>query len=306
MTHVDTSLMLEALEWAKGCNPKKASIPRVGAIIAVENEVIGRGRRGTGSTGDDEHAEWNAIESVREKARLPSAMLYTTLEPCTREVRTNELECCTELILQHKIQKVFVGILDPNQGVTGKGLWRLQDSGIEVELFPHDLAQQIRAINADFIRSQQILGATIISPSNGETLRTYLTQGKQTIRFKSLNPPGANNYLLSFREGLCWPQPGTFREVKQSIWEIDAYFGATGDHTLHLVTAVAMGRTLVEYYRKVVQLNTQRTARLKEKIDAAHLDLLGGDYPGIPMNGLPKGFRSEASVAVTVAAKPKG
>src|SRR5262249_9072532 len=151
--------------WADGCSPVKESIPRVGAIIAFDNTVIGRGRRGTGRVGDDEHAEVMALREGKEKEKLPYATINTTLEPVTPGVRTTEFECCTELILQHRLRKVFVGILDPNQGVTGKGLWRLQDSGIEVSLFPHDLAQQIRAQNAPFIRSQQTLGITILNPT---------------------------------------------------------------------------------------------------------------------------------------------
>ena len=57
-------------------------------------------------------------------------------KPCTKGARTVELESCSELICQHKFERVFVGMLDPNQAVTGKGLWRLQDAGIEVALFP--------------------------------------------------------------------------------------------------------------------------------------------------------------------------
>ena len=75
----------------------------------------------------------------------------------------------------HRNASIPWPILDPNQGVTGKGLWRLQTGGVEVALFPHNLAQQIRALNAVFIRTQETLGATIISPKNGETLKTYET-----------------------------------------------------------------------------------------------------------------------------------
>src|SRR5437899_1830713 len=140
MADQDLALMRQAITWAEECNPMKESIPKVGAIIAVDGVAIGHGRRGTGNEGDDEHAECDAIGRVEDKGRLPQATLYTTLEPCTRAVRSKELECCTELILQHKIKKIFIGILDPNQGVTGKGLWELQTHGVEVELFPHDLA----------------------------------------------------------------------------------------------------------------------------------------------------------------------
>jgi hypothetical protein len=235
---------------------------------------------------------------------LPEATLYTTLEPCTKEVRTKGLESCTEQIHQHKIRRVFIGMLDPNQGVTGKGLWKLQDSGVEVALFPDNLAQQIRSMNAPFVRSQQTLGATIISPKDGDILKTYQTHGRYTIRLNCLNPPGTDNYLLSFRQGLCWPQPHPFRQIKERVWEIDAYSGGpAGERTLHIVTVNDLGRTLIEYYQKVIRFNLDRREKLKNKISPAHLELLGGDYPGIQMNGLPKGVRSEASVAVIIAEK---
>src|SRR5580693_5380404 len=128
--------MKEAIDWASRCSPVKESIPKVGAIIASQGAAIGRGRRGTGQRGDNEHAEWDAIGGVKDKSVLPQATLYTTLEPCTRDVRSKPLECCAELIVQHHIRRVFVGMLDPNQGVAGKGLLRLQEAGIEVALFP--------------------------------------------------------------------------------------------------------------------------------------------------------------------------
>src|SRR5262249_49397627 len=138
-----------------------------GAIIAIGDTVIGQGHRGTGNPGDDEHAEWRAIHGVQDRSQLPKATVYTTLEPCTPEVRSDPLKCCTELIRQGGVKKVFIGILDPNQGVRGKGLWELQDRGIDVELFPPDMAKRIRALNDKFIRAQRTLGIRILEPANG-------------------------------------------------------------------------------------------------------------------------------------------
>ena len=304
MEKQDLKFMKEAIEWANDCHPYKESIPKVGAVIAVEGKAVGRGRRGTGKEGDDEHAEWHAIEQVEDKSKLAQATLYTTLEPCTREVRSKPLECCAELIQQHRIKKVFVGTLDPNQGVTGKGLLRLQEAGIEVALFPHDLSQQIQAINAPFIRSQQTLCATIVSPTNGEDLRTYDSHGKHAVRFKCKNAPDPSTYLLLYAGGSYWPQPGPFRQIEEGLWEIDAHFGNTGDCALQLVTASELGNALIRYYRKAVQQNKDRRERLRQKLKGeVDLSILGGDYPGIEMNGLPKGLQLEASVTLKVVPK---
>ena len=152
--------MLRAIFLANDCKPIRDGIPKVGAVIAIDGTPISSGRRGNGGDeNDDRHAEHQALEKVDDKTQLPHATLYTTLEPCTKEVRTKEPECCSELIIQHKIKKVFIGILDPNQGVAGKGISRLQESDIEVELFPPDLAKQIKSTNAAFIRTQQTLDA---------------------------------------------------------------------------------------------------------------------------------------------------
>jgi pyrimidine deaminase RibD-like protein len=75
----DREFMEEAIKWANGCQPIKESIPKVGAVIAVGQNVIGRGRRGTGEEGDDLHAEEVAIESVKDKSLLAQATLYTDL-----------------------------------------------------------------------------------------------------------------------------------------------------------------------------------------------------------------------------------
>ena len=111
-------------------------------------------------------------------------------------------------------------------------------------------------------------------------------------------------YLLLYSGGLFWPQPGPFREVERGTWEIDAHFGSTGNYTLQLVTAGDLGNALIRYYRKVTQQNLERRERLKKKLQGEiDLSILGGDYPGIEMNGLLKGFQLEATVGVRVVPK---
>lgn len=306
----EAEFMRRAIEWAQGCKPVQESVPRVGAIIVDSNgEVISHNRRGNGIEGDDEQAEKKALDDVEDKAKLVGATLYTTLEPCTPGVRTKEDQCCTKLILQHQITRVFVGILDPNQEVTGKGILELQKHDVEVVLFPGELAKEIRAINVAFIRSQESLGAKIVSPTNGQELATYKSQGKYLVKFSCLNPPSdTHHFLMIFREGLCWPQDSAFRKGEDGLWEIDAHFGAYDEHSLHIVKANELAQTLIRYYWKIVKENRERDKRvqtlLPETTDIALRNLLGDLYPGIQMSGPIKGLRTEDSVTVSIVRNP--
>jgi diaminohydroxyphosphoribosylaminopyrimidine deaminase/5-amino-6-(5-phosphoribosylamino)uracil reductase len=68
------------------------------------------------------------------------ATAYVTLEPCSHFGRTPP--CCNALI-QAKVAKVVIALLDPNPLVAGKGVEMLQKAGIEVEVLPVDHPQAI-------------------------------------------------------------------------------------------------------------------------------------------------------------------
>jgi pyrimidine deaminase RibD-like protein len=71
MTENDLRHMEKAISLADRCNPKEERIPRVGAVIAIGEGIIGRGHRGTGNPGDDDHAEKRALDQIAGKAQLP-------------------------------------------------------------------------------------------------------------------------------------------------------------------------------------------------------------------------------------------
>ena len=100
-------------------------------------------------------------------------------------VRRKEDDSCTQRIIGRRVGTVVIGILDPNQGVCGKGVLALQASGCAVELFPHELAERIRNMNDPFIRAQATLGLTITDPPDGTVLR----MGTHTIKGTFINPP---------------------------------------------------------------------------------------------------------------------
>lgn len=98
----------------------------VGAVIVCQNKIIGEGY--TSAYGDD-HAEVNAINSVKDKSLLSKSRLYVTLEPCSHYGKTPP---CSDLIIRHKIPKVIIGCIDDNPEVAGKGIAKLEASKCKV------------------------------------------------------------------------------------------------------------------------------------------------------------------------------
>jgi diaminohydroxyphosphoribosylaminopyrimidine deaminase/5-amino-6-(5-phosphoribosylamino)uracil reductase len=100
--------------------------PSVGAVIVLKGVIIGEGF--TSSYGKN-HAEVNAISSVKDKTQLKEATIYVTLEPCSHFGKTPP---CANLIVKHQFKNVVIGCVDANNLVAGKGIERLRNAGINV------------------------------------------------------------------------------------------------------------------------------------------------------------------------------
>ena len=100
--------------------------PSVGAVVVFNDKIIGEGY--TSPYGGN-HAEVNAINSVKDKTLLKKATIYVTLEPCAHFGKTPP---CADLIIKHQIANVVIGCIDTNSLVAGKGIKRLKKAGINV------------------------------------------------------------------------------------------------------------------------------------------------------------------------------
>ncbi|WP_027137262.1 bifunctional diaminohydroxyphosphoribosylaminopyrimidine deaminase/5-amino-6-(5-phosphoribosylamino)uracil reductase RibD [Gaetbulibacter saemankumensis] len=100
--------------------------PMVGSVIVHDNKIIGEGY--TSPYGGN-HAEVNAINSVKKKKLLKEATIYVTLEPCSHYGKTPP---CSDLIIKHQIPNIVIGCLDDNILVAGKGVAKLKNAGCNV------------------------------------------------------------------------------------------------------------------------------------------------------------------------------
>ncbi|MCF6297512.1 MAG: bifunctional diaminohydroxyphosphoribosylaminopyrimidine deaminase/5-amino-6-(5-phosphoribosylamino)uracil reductase RibD [Flavobacteriaceae bacterium] len=100
--------------------------PMVGSVIVHDDVIIGEGYT---SVYGGNHAEVNAINSVKDKSLLKSATIYMSLEPCSHHGKTPP---CADLIIKSRIPKVVVGVVDDNSLVNGKGIERLRENSCEV------------------------------------------------------------------------------------------------------------------------------------------------------------------------------
>jgi diaminohydroxyphosphoribosylaminopyrimidine deaminase/5-amino-6-(5-phosphoribosylamino)uracil reductase len=118
--------MQRCIELASNGIGKVAPNPMVGAVIVHSGQIIGEGyHKAFGQA----HAEVNAIRSVKDKTILKKSTLYVNLEPCSHVGKTPP---CSNFIIENNIPRVVIGSIDPNSVVSGKGIEKLRNSGIDV------------------------------------------------------------------------------------------------------------------------------------------------------------------------------
>jgi diaminohydroxyphosphoribosylaminopyrimidine deaminase/5-amino-6-(5-phosphoribosylamino)uracil reductase len=116
--------------------------PLVGAVIVRGNNIIGSGYH---ELFGGPHAEINAIRNANSS--IEGATMYVTLEPCSHYGKTPP---CADALIEAKIARVVIAMKDPNPWVSGKGIERLKDNGVEVVVGV--LEKEAQELNRIFIR----------------------------------------------------------------------------------------------------------------------------------------------------------
>lgn len=138
----DETYIKRCLELAKQAFGNTYPNPMVGCVIVHNGAIIGEGFH---HKAGEPHAEVNAIQSVANQELLQESTLYVSLEPCAHFGKTPP---CADLIVAKKIKRVVVGCIDTFSKVSGKGIEKLKQAGIDVTT--NVLEQKSRNLNCRF------------------------------------------------------------------------------------------------------------------------------------------------------------
>jgi diaminohydroxyphosphoribosylaminopyrimidine deaminase / 5-amino-6-(5-phosphoribosylamino)uracil reductase len=120
--------------------------PRVGCVIATGDRVLGEGwhvRAG------EAHAEVNALRAAGSQAR--GATVYLSLEPCSHTGRTPP---CADALIAAGVARVVCCTRDPNPKVAGRGIERLEQAGIAVQVGA--FADEARRLNVGYFSRHEL------------------------------------------------------------------------------------------------------------------------------------------------------
>jgi len=138
--NVHDLFMSRAIELAKQGRGRVSPNPMVGCVLVHDGDIIGEGYH---EEFGGPHAEIMAIRNARKNPVDSTA--YINLEPCCI---TGKTPPCTTVLIENGISEVYVGILDPNPDVNGKGVEALEKAGIMVHV--GILEEEAKRLNQSF------------------------------------------------------------------------------------------------------------------------------------------------------------
>jgi diaminohydroxyphosphoribosylaminopyrimidine deaminase/5-amino-6-(5-phosphoribosylamino)uracil reductase len=184
--------------------------PAVGCVVARGDEIVAEAATAPGGR---PHAEEQALAAAGGRARAAAA--FITLEPCAE--RSSGTPSCTELLLAARIARVVVACQDTSPHAAGRGLRRLKDAGVRVEIGL--LAEEAEPLSAGFLHRLET-GRPLVetadaatgfdaafAPAPGEALEAALRRHGALGHTRLWTPRGGALAWELAREGLLSGQP---------------------------------------------------------------------------------------------------
>lgn len=146
ITTIDEKYMQQCLILAQKGFGNVSPNPMVGCVVVHNGQKIAESWH---KVYGGPHAEVNALQQIDSDDILKECTVYVSLEPCSHHGKTPP---CADLLISKKVKKVVVGMHDPFPEVSGKGIQKLRDAGIEVQV--GILEKECRKINKRFLVNQ--------------------------------------------------------------------------------------------------------------------------------------------------------
>jgi pyrimidine deaminase RibD-like protein len=166
-----------AIEEARKSVPEDNRVhPKVGVVVVKDGRILETAYRGEISQC---HAEYVALEKKLADVPLAGSTVYTTLEPCTS--RNHPKVPCAIRLTERKVARVVIGMLDPDDRISGRGQRALRRAGIATGLFDPDQMTEIEELNRDFIREKEHRGSASASDDH-DTSRSPVMEDNRRVQ----------------------------------------------------------------------------------------------------------------------------
>ena len=176
MTTNDDIYIKRCIQLAQNGQGRVSPNPMVGAVVVYQDQIVGEGFH---QQYGEAHAEVNALKNVPQEI-LSDCTLYVNLEPCSHFGKTPP---CADLIISKGIKRVVVGTLDPFEKVSGRGLDKLKNAGIETSI--NHCTSECNELNKRFftnvIKKRPFIILKYAQTSDGFIGRTDKTNSKTRL-----------------------------------------------------------------------------------------------------------------------------
>lgn len=265
---MENKYMEMAINLAEKGRGKTSPNPFVGAVIVKNGVVVGKGF--TQPWGKD-HAEVQALKQAGNNAE--GSDIYVTLEPCCHFGKTPP---CADALIKAKIKNVYIGIVDPNPKVNGKGIEKLKQAGINVVsgVFEKKITRQL-----EYYICNQIKRRPFVIMKNAVSLNGFITnkigskksitdeKTKQCVHnlrqeadaiITGIGTVNCDNSMLNVRLKNAYKQP--VRIILDPMLEIDL--------NSNIVKSASKQKTIIVY------ANNCQNAQKKQNLAKYKLDLI--------------------------------
>lgn len=186
----DEDYISYCIKLAKKGEKYVAPNPMVGCVIVKDNQIVAEGYHHQYGM---PHAEVNAVNALPAEISMEDCDVYVSLEPCSHYGKTPP---CADLLVAHKPNRVIIGSLDPNRQVSGNGVKKLIEAGIDVRIGV--LEEECKELNKKFWKAHR-QGLPYVTLKWAETQDGFMGRSQGDKRSPKISSETNNSFVHELR-----------------------------------------------------------------------------------------------------------